>query len=142
MTPTARTMAHLRRLGFVTARVEVYIPAVRRHRDLFGIGDVIGVHPRDRAVLLVQCTSDAHVADRLKRVRGRPELPALLAAGVAVEVWGWSLRAGRWRLRSVALRAEDLAAVVVEAPPRRHRPRKGERQRDLFADLSGDVPDG
>jgi hypothetical protein len=130
MTPTARTLAHLRRLGFTAARVEVYIPAVRQHRDLFGIGDVLGVHPRDRAVLLIQATTDAHVANRLRRVQARPELPLLLAAGVAVEVWGWSLRDRRWRVRRVALRPENPAAVVVESPPRR--PRRGERQKGLF----------
>jgi hypothetical protein len=62
-------MAHLRRLGYLVAGVEVFIPAVQRHRDLFGIGDVLGVHPRHRSVLLVQCTSDPHIGDRLKRVQ-------------------------------------------------------------------------
>jgi hypothetical protein len=135
MSPTARTLAHLRRLGFTAGLVERWVPHRDIRVDLFGIGDVLGVHPRDRSVLLVQCTSDAHVADRLKRVQARPELPALLAAGVAVEVWGWSLRAGRWCVRRVALRAEVLAAVVIEAPPRRRRARRGERQRGLFDGL-------
>jgi len=129
MTPTACTLARLRRLGFTAAVVERWVPHRAIRVDLFGIGDVLAVHPRDRAVLLVQCTSDAHVSDRLKRVQGRPELPALLSAGVAVEVWGWSLRAGRWCLRRVALRVEDLQPVVLQAPPRRRRLRKGERQR-------------
>jgi hypothetical protein len=128
MSPTGLTMRHLRRLGFLPATCERWIPGRNIRVDLFGIGDVLGVHPRDRAVLLVQCTSDAHVGDRLKRVRARPQLPALLAAGLAVEVWGWSMRAGRWRLRRVALRPEDLAPVVLQAPPPRRRLRHGHRQ--------------
>jgi hypothetical protein len=131
LTPTARTLAHLRRLGFLAARVEVYLPAVRRHRDLFGVADVLAVHPRDRQLLLVQATSAPHVPDRLRRVRARPELPGLLRAGVGVEVWGWARRRGRWHVRRVALRAEDLAGVEVAPLPRR-RARKGERQRELF----------
>ena len=94
MSPTARTLAHLRRLGFLADVCQRWLPRVNRHRDLFGIGDVLGIHSRGRAVLLVQCTRDGHVSDRLKRIRARPELSLLLAAGLAVEVWGWSLRAG------------------------------------------------
>jgi len=43
----------------------------------------------------------------------------LLQAGVGVEVWGWCKRGQRWRVKIVAIQADDLAAVVVEAPPRR-----------------------
>jgi hypothetical protein len=91
--------------------VERYIAPVRCKRDLFGIGDVLAVHPEERAVLLVQCTTDSHVSDRLKRIQAQPELPLLLQAGVAVEVWGWRRRTGRWCLRRVAVRAEDVAPV-------------------------------
>jgi hypothetical protein len=124
-------MAYLRRLGYLAARVEVYLPAVQRHRDLFGIGDVLGVHPRDRSVLLVQCTTAGHVADRLRRVKARPELPQLLRAGVTVEVWGWSLVGGEWQVRRVAIKAEGLEPVVLRAPPRR---RREARQGLLFAE--------
>jgi hypothetical protein len=134
MSPTARTLARLRRLGFLAAVVERWVPGRNIRVDLFGLADVLGVHPHDKRVLLVQCTSAAHVGDRLRRVQARPELTALLAAGVAVEVWGWSFRAGCWHLRRVALRREDAAAFVVEAPPRR--PCRGERQCGLFDGLA------
>jgi hypothetical protein len=84
MTPTARTLAHLRRLGYLAASVERWIAQAGKKIDLFGIGDVLAVHPRERSVLLVQCTSDDDVSDRLMRVKARPELPHLLAAGVNV----------------------------------------------------------
>jgi hypothetical protein len=133
MTPTARTMQRLRQLGYLAARVEVYLPAVRRHRDLFGVADVLAVHPRERLpVLLVQATTAGHVPDRLRRLQARPETPLLLRAGLAVEVWGWRKIRDRWRVRIVAVRAEDLAAVALQALPRWRRARKGERQRDLF----------
>jgi hypothetical protein len=130
MTPTARSLVHLRRLGFLAATVEIWIPRVNRKRDLFGIGDVLAVHPRDKAVLLVQATTADHVADRLKRVRRRPELPALLRAGVAVEVWGWCQRGSRWYVRREALRPEDLT-ITVQALPR-HRRGKRASERGLF----------
>src|SRR5262249_17726219 len=128
MSPTARSLLHLRRLGFLAAPVEVYLHQIRRRRDLFGIGDVLAVHPRDKLVLLVQCTSRAHVSDRLTRIRQRPELAELLTAGLAVGVWGWDLGGGKWDVHRVAVEADTLATVPLTPPRRRRAPRQG----DLF----------
>jgi hypothetical protein len=125
-------LIHLRQLGFVADVCERWLPHVNRRRDLFGVGDVIAFHPRDRLFLLVQCTSLAHVGDRLKRINQRPELALLLKAGVAVECWGWEKRGDRWQVKRVAVRPEDLPGVVLAAP-RQRRQRRGERQRELFA---------
>jgi hypothetical protein len=133
MTPTGRTLVYLRRLGFLAAPVERYLIDAKRTVDLFGIADVVGIHPRDKAVLFVQCTSLAHVGDRLKRIKGRPELPLLLRAGIGVECWGWERRrASGWVCKRVAVRAGDLAGIVLTAPRDRRR-RRGERQGELFA---------
>jgi hypothetical protein len=102
-----------------------------QRRDLFGFADVLAVHPRDGLFLLVQVTTAMHLAGRLAKARRRPELAAWLRAGGRFEVHGWEQRAGRWELRCVEVRGEDLADVVLSAP-RRRRPRKGERQRGLF----------
>jgi hypothetical protein len=131
ISPTARSLVRLRQLGFLADVCERWLPAVGRKRDLFGVADIVAVHPRDQIVLLVQATTAAHVPDRLRRVQTRPELAVLLAAGVAVEVWGWAQQSGRWNLRKVAVRREDLIGVEVQTPtPRRQR--KGHRQRTLF----------
>jgi hypothetical protein len=90
--PIKRTLARLRKLGYHADIVERRLPGCFITRDLFGIADVLAAHPGERAVLLVQATTAAHVADRLRRVRGQPDLPALLATGVRVEVWGWAKR--------------------------------------------------
>src|SRR5205823_47683 len=105
---------------------ERWLPRIERKRDLFGIADVIAVRPRGRTTLLVQATTLAHVGDRLKYSKGRPELETLLAVGIAVEVWGWCQRGGRWQVKRVAVRPEDLAAVTVQALPRPRRTRQGE----------------
>ena len=60
-TPTARTLARLRELGYRADVVERRLPGCLVTRDLFGIADVIAVHPGERAVLLVQATTAAHV---------------------------------------------------------------------------------
>jgi hypothetical protein len=132
LSPTARTLAELRHCRDVADVVERYLHHAQRSRDFLGIADVLAVRRGEPGTLAIQATTLAHVRDRLDRCRSRPELAAWLAAGNRLEVWGWFKNpAGRWKVKRVAVRAQDLADVVLSAP-RRRRPRKGERQRELF----------
>ena len=140
--PIKRTLARLRKLGYHAGIVERRLPRCFITRDLFGIADVLAVHPGERTVLLVQATTAAHLADRLRRVRGQPDLPALLAAGVRVEVWGWARRGGRWHVRRVAVRPGDLAAVTVAELPRRRRGDEGAGNRSALVQLVSQPPGG
>ena len=115
-------------LGYDTARK---LNAGIVYCSITGFG-AKGGHDLPGYDLLVQATSADHVSDRLQRVQARPELPQLLAAGVYVEVWGWSLRDGHWRPKRVQLCPGDLQPLIMEAPPPRRRPRRGERQGELF----------
>jgi hypothetical protein len=108
----------LRKLGYTAAVVERRLPNCFTTQDLFGIGDVLGVHPGERIILLVQTTSASNFAKRLRRVREQPALPQLLAAGVQVECWGWAKRNGRWHVRRVAIRPGDLEGVTIADLPR------------------------
>jgi hypothetical protein len=97
------------------------------------------VHPRNRVFLLVQCTTAAHVGNRLAKARARPELRAWLQAGGRFEIWGWCQQVGRWQVKIVAVRPENLAGTVMEAPPRR---RGGRRWVPLpLFDRGGGQPD-
>jgi hypothetical protein len=69
MTPTGRTLGRLRRRGFLADVVERWLLRVNRRRDLFGFADIIAVHLREPGVLPVQCTTAAHVPDRLANAR-------------------------------------------------------------------------
>jgi len=125
MTPTARTLDLLRRSGYLAETVEKWLPRVNLRRDLFHFADVLACHPVRREIVLVQCTSIGHVADRLTKARGRPELLTWLRAGGRFIVMGWL----RQEVKQVELTAEDLAGIVVQAPA----PRRGRnRQRGLF----------
>jgi hypothetical protein len=132
LTPTARSLVYLRRLGYVADPVERFIAAINRRRDFLGCIDIIAAHPRDRAILALQVTSLGHVGDRLKKALGKPELAAWVRSGGLFQVWGWGRRGEKWFLKRVEVRPDDLAAVVIQAPPPRRRPRKSDRQRDLF----------
>jgi hypothetical protein len=105
-TPTARTLARLRELGYRADVVERRLPRCFITRDLFGCIDVVAVRPGE--VLGVQCTSASHLAARLRKARAAPGLRAWLAAGAHFEVWGWAKRRPRgrrkvWCVRRVAL---------------------------------------
>jgi hypothetical protein len=100
MTPTARSLAHLRTLGYVAEVVERWIPGANIRRDLFGFGDVLAI--RAGEVLLVQATTGDHVAHRLAKIAASPLAAAVRESGIVIRVHGWRKNAaGRWTLREV-----------------------------------------
>ena len=122
--PTSLAPTALRRQGFVAHVVERWIAQVGRKRNLFGIADVFGFHPRDRVLLLVQATSIDHVAGRLARCRQRAELAQGLRAGGVFEVWGWARRvqARNWAGRS-SRRPNRARSPIILPSPRTMSPR-------------------
>jgi len=136
--PTARTLARLRRLGYVADVVERWLAPVQRRKDYLGCIDIIAAKSGE-PVLALQATSLSNVSARVKKARAAPGLTVWLATGHAsFQVWGWAKQGDRWGVKVVELRAADLAAVVIEAPRRRRRPGRGERQGLL--PLFGDTP--
>jgi hypothetical protein len=134
MTPTALSLQLLRREGFMADVVERLLPHARVRKDLFGFGDVLAVMPGE-ALLAVQATSGSNVAARLAKAKALPALRIWL--GHRFGVWGWQLRSGRWTVRRVAFRAEDLVPVELTPRPRPRRATWGERQGSLFDGEAG-----
>lgn len=100
MSPTSRSLAHLRQLGYLADVVERWIPGANIRRDLFGFGDVLAIRPGE--VLLVQVTTGAHLAHRLAKIAASPLAAAVRASGIRICVHGWRKAAnGRWSLRIV-----------------------------------------
>ena len=131
MTPTARSLAFLRRCGHSADVVERWIPRANVRRDLFGFIDVVAVRRGEAGVLGVQATTLPNVAARLTKAKGRAELRTWLAAGNRFAVFGWYRRGKRWCVKIVNVRPEDLAAVVLQGRSRRRRRRP--IQAELFA---------
>lgn len=132
MSPTALSLRLLRQSGFTADVVERWLPKIDRRRDLFGIGDLIGVHPIRREILLVQTTTRSNLSARITKAKALLTLGIWLRAGGLVEFHGWEQRGQRWTVKRVSIRAQDLQAVVVSALARRGRQKV---QRGLF-DLS------
>jgi hypothetical protein len=100
MTPTQRSLAHLRAAGWQVAIVEHWNPFARIRQDLFGVLDLLAV--RDGVTLGVQTTSGSNVSVRVKKIAESETVPALREAGWLLHVHGWRKAAnGRWVLREV-----------------------------------------
>lgn len=103
MTPTARTLAELRKDGYLAAVVEKWNPHAKIRQDLFGCVDVLGI--REGETIAVQATSGGNVASRVKKMTDTDALYVMRKAGWTIQVWGWRKGSnGRW-----ALRKEDLS---------------------------------
>jgi hypothetical protein len=122
--PTARTLEHLRRLGYEADVVERRVFKMVT-KDFLGVIDVIGVKAGEPP-LGVQATSARHAAARLQKAREAPRLRAW-PTGCRFEVWSWVKRNGRWEVRRVELSGPDLSPVEL-----RPRPKRRTRQRGLF----------
>jgi carbonic anhydrase len=87
MSPTERTLAYLRKLGYSAVVTERWNPFAKIRQDLFGIVDVLAV--RRGETLAVQCTSATNVAARVNKIAAHESTPRLREAGWRLEVHGW-----------------------------------------------------
>ena len=100
-TPTQRTLAHLRGLGYLAVVVERWNPHAGVRQDLYGIVDVLAV--KSGETVGVQATSGSNVAARLKKITEHENLPKLREAGWRLLIHGWAKKRGRWTLRELDL---------------------------------------
>lgn len=101
MSPTQRTLAHLRAAGYPLVQVvERWNPHARIRQDLFGIIDVVAVGDD---IVAVQATSGSNLSKRIAKITESPALPILRKAGIRVLAHGWRKVRGRWQLREVDL---------------------------------------
>jgi hypothetical protein len=115
----------LRAEGFVCDVVERWLPRANVRRDFLRCIDIIGARQGEAGALGVQATSLPNLAARLKKAAAQPELRTWVGAGNRFECWAWAKRAGGgWEVKRVALTGDDLAPLVLRAPPRKRRERK------------------
>jgi hypothetical protein len=106
MSPTARSLQHLRELGYRAEVVEKTIPRTFIKKDLFG-ADVLGLKAGE-PILAVQCTSGAHVAARIQKLREAGFIDLWRSVGAVIEVWGWAKQGPRGERKVWTVRREAL----------------------------------
>lgn len=100
MTPTQRSLKHLRESGYRAEVVERFNSFTKRRHDLFGIADIIAI--RESEVTLVQTTIGSNVAARVKKIAESDAVPDIRKAGIGIIVHGWRKSSrNRWVLREV-----------------------------------------
>jgi hypothetical protein len=120
MTPTGRTLHHLRAAGYVAESVERFIAQIKCRKDFLGCIDIIGVKASE-PVLAVQATSAPNHASRVNKAKREPRLQTWLQSGSRFEIWSWAKCDGRWECRKTPLVLDDLDVLAIEPPRRRRR---------------------
>lgn len=102
--PTQRTLAELRKRGFVAQVVEHWVPYTKRRRDLFGVIDVVALTPS--GILGIQaCAGSSHSARRDKML-AEPRCEQWIASGGLLELWSWSKQGARGKAKRWTLRVQ------------------------------------
>lgn len=87
MTPSQRSIKHLRDDGYQVANVEHYNAFTKRKHDLFGCIDLLAIGNGE--TLAVQVTSKSNMSARVKKIEESEALPEMLRSGWRVIVHGW-----------------------------------------------------
>lgn len=87
--PSAALREYLDVMGFMSQRVEQWIPGANVRKDLFGFIDVVAISPEGETYG-IQVTTASHVKERIKKIKTECLDAAimLIAAGWHLEVWG------------------------------------------------------
>lgn len=112
--PTARTLAALRKDGWTAQVVEKWIPQTMRRLDLFGGIDIVGIRPGE--TIGVQATSDltgGNSGVRFRKMIAEPQLKLWLEAGNRLEIVAWKkqtrgLKRARWIATTRVLTLADF----------------------------------
>ena len=96
MSPTKRSLKALRYGGYTCAIVERWNPYAKIRQDLFGVIDILAIHP-DYGIFGVQTTSDngGIVAKHVHKCKAEPRLLVWLESGGKFIIHGWGKRGPR-----------------------------------------------
>ena len=110
--PTARTLEHLRELGYVCGSVEQTIPRTFIKRDFLGWCDLIYL---SSSIIGVQITDASNHAHRREKILAEPRARAWLKAGGLIEIWSWAKQGPRGQGKRWTLRKEELVEADFDA---------------------------
>jgi len=101
VSPTQRSLAHLRELGYHVEVVEKWNSFTKQRKDLWGWADLLAI--RKGEVLAVQVTASA-VSDRIKKIMASDTLALVRDSGIRIEVHGHRKNSkGKYVMRIVDL---------------------------------------
>jgi len=81
-------MEYLRERGWVVDKCEHWNPWSNTRKDLFGFGDIIGVHPEKPATIF-QATTGSNLSKRIDKIKGIEAAALWVEGGNRIQAWGW-----------------------------------------------------
>lgn len=111
--PSARSLQHLRKLGYIAQVVERFNPFAHVRQDLFGFIDIVAVKEGEPGVLGVQATSADHISHRKKKAEAIDALKVWLAAGNKFVVHGWSKKGARGKIKHWTLTEKETTLETL-----------------------------
>lgn len=128
--PTQRSIAELKRAGYVVGIVEKFNSFIKIRQDYGGFADLIAYHPDRNETLAIQCCADngGGVSEHLKKLLALDNVRKWIKQpSRRLEVWGWGKRGERgkrklWTLRNVPITTKMVeeympTAITMSAPP-------------------------
>lgn len=106
MSPTARSLARLRELGYRAQKVEQTIPKTFIKQDCFGV-DILALKPSE-PVLVIQATTGSNHAARRTKLAADGFITLWKSAGASLEIWSWAKQEPRGEKKVWTLRREAL----------------------------------
>ncbi len=89
LSPTMRSLAKLRKDGYLCQVVEHWNQWARVRQDLFGFIDILAI--RDGEILAVQACIRADISTRARKIADHENVGAVRKAGIRIEVHGWGV---------------------------------------------------
>lgn len=88
MSPTARALAHCRKMGWTAQVVEKWNHHAGVRVDLFGCIDLVVLDGQPGGPLGVQVTTWQNTSKRLRKMRDEERMVSWLQAPARLEIWG------------------------------------------------------
>ena len=113
MSPTSRSLAYLKSLGYICGSVERRIPGKFVTMDLFGFLDYVALKSGHNGVLGLQFTSGSNHAARVSKILLEPRARLWLDCSNRIWVMSWDKKGGRgerklWKPRIQEIRLEHF----------------------------------
>lgn len=111
MSPTQRTIAALKKAGYITAITEHWNMYARIRQDMFGFCDILALAPHSALpphIFAVQCTSGSNHSARVNKIIAEPRALAWIIAGGRIQVWSWKKMGLRGKAKHWTPRIEEI----------------------------------
>jgi hypothetical protein len=106
MSPTQRSLAHLKALGYTAKVVEHWNQYAKIRQDLFGV-DILALKPGE-LVLAIQATTGTNHAARRTKLEAEGFITLWKQSGAVLEIWSWTQAGPRGKRKTWTLRREAL----------------------------------